>query len=48
MLVDWVIYVFYVVEINCFKKEKNVVILVYNYMMFDIYYGVVDVVGDSL
>lgn len=38
----------YIYEINRLKREKNAVILAHNYMTPDVFFGVGDVVGDSL
>ncbi len=38
----------YIHEINRLKHEKNAVVLAHNYMTSDIFFGVGDIVGDSL
>lgn len=38
----------YIAAINQLKREKNAVILAHNYMTPDIFFGVGDIVGDSL
>ena len=37
-----------ITEINELKAERNALITAHNYMTPDIYYGVADLVGDSL
>jgi quinolinate synthase len=37
-----------IAEINRLKKEKNAILLGHNYMTPDVFYGVSDIVGDSL
>ena len=38
----------YIHEINILKRQKNAVILAHNYMTPDIFFGIADIVGDSL
>lgn len=38
----------YIYEINRLKRDKNAVILAHNYMTPDVFFGVGDIVGDSL
>lgn len=38
----------YIAEINRLKRERNAVVLAHNYMTPDIFFGVADIVGDSL
>ncbi len=38
----------YIYEINRLKVEKNAVILAHNYMTSDVFFGVGDIIGDSL